>query len=106
MSLLGNAGRSLLGGSLADTASTVFPGQAALDRAIMEQVGAYASQAQKRSNPMLNPGDVIVRQVNNGLTVTVYRGDGSLNDVYVATVETLADVIKLACVNNVMGKSK
>jgi len=61
---------------------------------------------QTRSNPMLNHGDVIVRQVNNGLTVTVYRGDGSLNDVYVATVETLADVIKLACVNNIMGKSK
>lgn len=60
----------------------------------------------KRSTPMLKHGDVIISQVSNGVTVIVYRGEGVLPDVYVATDETLSDVIKLARVNTVLNRAK
>lgn len=60
----------------------------------------------KRNNLMLKHGDIIVSEVANGMTVTVYRGEGALPDVYVATTETISDVIKLARVNNVLNRAK
>lgn len=60
----------------------------------------------KRSTTMLKHGDIIVSEVANGMTVTVYRGEGALPDVYVATAETISDVIKLARVNTVLNRAK
>lgn len=59
-----------------------------------------------RSHSMLKHGDIVVSQVANGMTVMVYKGEGALPDVYVATDETLSDVIKLARVNNVLNRAK
>lgn len=69
-------------------------------------VGGTLGNPAKRNSLMLKHGDVIVSQVANGMTVMVYRGEGALPDVYVATDETLSDVIKLARVNTVLNRAK
>lgn len=67
---------------------------------------AHSATQPKRNNLMLKHGDIIVSEVANGMTVTVYRGEGALPDVYVATTETISDVIKLARVNTALNRAK
>lgn len=69
-------------------------------------VGGTLGNPAKRNNLMLKHGDIIVSEVANGMTVTVYRGEGALPDVYVATTETISDVIKLARVNTALNRAK